>query len=471
MRASVSELDLLHEATLRLLSRTGVRVGSAEVLDLLASVGVRVDRRAQRAYPGEEQVHRALASAPRSFALYGRATAAPLIVGGENAWIVAGGGSVRVLTLDCRYEPSTWEHLRQFNTLLDALPNIHVLINQVDPQGDARAGFYKRLAAEMLIGTPKPPLFQAGDAEDVHAFVEMGVAIRGSRQALRDKPIFMTGGNAEPPLYIPAHVAELHVAASREGIPSSVGDYVMMGVTGPETVAGAVVEINAIQLTALIMSQAAQPGAPFSYTCFGGSANMRTLDPLTANPQSLKLIRLAAELGHWYGLPTYSAAPVDAKMADSQAACERAVQLEILLDAGVNLIQGPTSHMDQMMLSSFVQAVIDDEIAGYVLAAHGRPEITEETLALDVIGDVVAEPTLQALKFAAHPHTVRHLRADLWEPRVFIEDGFLAWQAIGAPTVYERAESIAREILASHCPEPLPAATEAQIREIAGAIP
>ena len=461
----------LHEATLVLLERIGVRVESKLALDLLAGHGVPVDWSSQRVHPRAEDIERALATAPRSYELYGRRTDKPLVLGGGDSYIESGGGSLRVLTLDGTYEPSTWEHLHQFNILLDALPNIHHCINQVDPQDDAGEGFYRRVAAEMLIGTPKPPLFQAGDAEDVHAFVEMGVAIRGSRQALRDKPIFMTGGNAEPPLYIPAHVAGLHVAASREGIPSSVGDYVMMGVTGPETVAGAVVEINAIQLTALIMSQAAQPGAPFSYTCFGGSANMRTLDPLTANPQSLKLIRLAAELGHWYGLPTYSAAPVDAKMADSQAACERAVQLEILLDAGVNLIQGPTSHMDQMMLSSFVQAVIDDEIAGYVLAAHRRPEITEETLALDVIGDVVAEPTLQALKFAAHPHTVRHLRADLWEPRVFIEDGFLAWQAIGAPTVYERAESIAREILASHCPEPLPAATAAQIREIAGAIP
>jgi trimethylamine--corrinoid protein Co-methyltransferase len=459
--------EILHEATLKLLSRTGVRMESDVGLTLFRSAGVRVDAGTGRVYPSCGDVEQALATVPRSYRVYGRRTTDPLILGGRNAYVLSGGGSVRVLTLDGRHEPSTWEHLRQFNILLDALPNIHMLLNQVDPQGDSAPGFYRRLAAEMLIDSPKPCCFQAGSAADVEAMVEMGVVLRGSKESLAEKPVFITGANAEPPLLIPKHAAEIQIAASRARIPCGIGDYGMMGITAPSTVPGAVVQLNAVQLTTLVLSQIVQPGAPFSYTSFAGNGNMRTLNPVIADPHTLKLLRMTGELGRWYDLPVYGEAVTDAKMADPQAACERAMQLQGAVEAGVNLIQGPTSHMDQMMLSSFAQAVIDNDIVGYVFAARGPLEITEETLALDTIHEVVTDPSFAGLKFAMHSHTVRHLREQQWEPRVFVTDTFEAWQRAGGLPVVEKAEALARDILRDHRPEPLDSPQAEEIRRIA----
>ena len=151
----------LHEATLTLLERTGVRVGSGRALDLLAAHGVRVDFESRRVYPQEQHIRRALATVSRRMTVYGRGEERPVVLEGDNAYVPAGGGSLRVLTLDGHLEKSTWEHLRQFNVLLDALPNIHLCVNQVDPQDDEGDRFYVRLAAEMLIGMPKPCLLQA----------------------------------------------------------------------------------------------------------------------------------------------------------------------------------------------------------------------------------------------------------------------------------------------------------------------
>ena len=460
--------EVLHDATLRVLQRTGVRVGSDLALDLLAAGGIRVDRVSGRVYPDEGQVQRAFATAPHAYQVYGRDPGRPLTVGGRHAHVLSGGGSVRVLTLDGRYEPSTWEHLRQFNLLLDALPHIHLLLNQVDPQNDGDpATFYKRLAAEMLIGSPKPCCFQAGNAEDVAAMIEMGVVLRGSPQALAAKPVFIVGSNAEPPLYIPQHAAEIQIEASRAGIPCGIGDYGMLGITAPISVAGLVVQLNAVQLTTMILSQIVRPGAPFSYTSFSGSGNMRTLDPIIADPRTTRMLRLAAELGRSYDLPVYSEAVTDAKMADPQAACERAVQMYVAVEAGANLIQGPTSHMDEMMLSSFAQAVIDDDIVGYVLAASRPPEISEEALALDVIHEVATDPMYAGLRYAMHPHTAAHVRDELWRPHTFIYDTYEQWQRAGGRTVLQRAEDVAREILSTHRPQPLAADQEREIRRIA----
>jgi trimethylamine--corrinoid protein Co-methyltransferase len=317
--------------------------------------------------------------------VYGRGEERPVVLEGHNAYVVAGGGSLRVLTLDGHLVTSTWEHLRQFNVLLDALPNIHLCVNQVDPQDDEGDRFYVRLAAEMLIGMPKPCLLQAFDAADVTAMFEMGVAIRGSAEALADKPVFAVIANAEPPLNISQHVAELLIAAFQADLPCHLGNYNMMGITAPATVAGAVVQINAVQLVALILSQIVRSGVAFIYTAFSGDGNMRTLAPLTSSPRSLRQQRLAARVGHFYGLPVYGVAVTDANMPDSQAACETAVGMMLALEAGCNLIQGPTSMMDSMMLSSFAQAVIDNDIVGYVLASRLEPEISAETLALEAM--------------------------------------------------------------------------------------
>ena len=319
------------------------------------------------------------------------------------------------------------------------LPNIHLLLNQVDPQENNERAFYKRLAAEMFTGSPKPLCLQAGDAADVEAMVAMGAVIRGSTKALVEKPIFIVGANAEPPLRIPRHAAEIQIAASRIGIPSGIGDYGMMGVTAPSTVAGLVVQMNAVQLTALVLSQSVRSGAPFSYTCFSGNGNMRTLNPIIADPHTTQMLRMGAELGRWYDLPVYSEAVTDAKAADPQAACERAVQLVTTIEAGANIIQGPTSHMDEMMLSSFAQAVIDNDIVGYCLAACERPEVSEESLALDVIHEVINDPILEGMKFAMHPHTVQHLQEQIWKPRAFIYDIFDTWATRGGGALLSSA--------------------------------
>ena len=454
-----NDLQVLHEATLTLLERTGIKVDSRQALEYMSRIGVRVDPAAMRVYPEARHIEQALALVPRSVAVYGRRPDRdrPVLLGGDQVSVMSGGGSLRVLTIDGRYEPSSWEHLRQFNILLDCLPNIHMLINQVDPVDQAGSGFYRRLAAEMLAGCTKPVCFQAASASDVRAMIEMGEAIRGSRAALVEQPLFMIGLNAEPPLHISADVADALLATCEAGLPVSMGNYAMMGITAPVTVAGALVQLNAVQMAAIILSQAVREGTPICYTSFSGSADLRTLEVNTSTPHALQLLRLGIAMGRYYGLSVYSTALTDSREPDPQAACERAVQLQLCIEAGAHLIQGPTSHMDRMMLSSFVQAVIDNDIVGYVLASCRRPVVSAETLALEAGNDVALETQYADFKFVSHEHTLRHLRDEVWEPWSFDLGNFSAWDKAGRESVVERAAAKAREILATHRPDPLPA--------------
>ncbi len=462
-------LPVLHEATLRLLERTGVFVGSEQALALLSASGVRVDRAARRVHPSSSDVQRALTTAPGSFTVYGRGTDRPLDFDGKRTRFLSGGASLRVLELDGRLATANLEHLHQFNRLLDALPFVHVLINQVDPVELHGPDLYRLLAAEMLIDTPKPICFQAASPRDVEAMLAMGDVIRGSRRAQAARPVFFVGLNAEPPLSISADIAEALLACAAQGIPSSLGNYNMMGITAPRTVAGAAVQLNAVQLTALVLVQARRAGAPVFYTAFSGSGNLKTLDPVCSDPLSVQQQRLTVRLGRSYGLPVYGFAGTDSRAPDAQAACEHAFQFQLAMEAGCSLLQGPTSMMDQMMMSSFAQAVLDHDIVAYLSACRQEPALDEETLALEAIHEVVNDPQMRDLKFAGHPHTVRHLVEGRWEPMAFRYESYPAWQAQGSPGVVELACEAARRILAEHRPEPLPEPQAAAIRAIARA--
>ncbi|MGC8880099.1 MAG: trimethylamine methyltransferase family protein [Anaerolineae bacterium] len=140
-----------------------------------------------------------------------------------------------------------------------------------------------------------------------------------------------------------------------------------------------------------------------------------------------------------------------------------------LARAGASLIQGPTSTMEQFMVSSFAQAVIDNEILDYVFAALIPPDDGEEALALNATEDVLTDPWLKDLKFAGHPHTAKHLYEIQWRPRCFDYASPTAWQRAGAPSVVERAAAIARDILEYHSLEELPPAVATELRRIATA--
>ena len=459
-------MEKLHNATVELLGKTGVYAGSEKALEIFEDYSVRVDRTSKRVFPGEKHIERALASAPGAFRLYGRNDEGPLIFGGSKIYFLSGGASLRVLDMSGSYVVATLEHLRQFNTLLDALPNIHVMINQVDPHEFHGKNLYTLLAAEMLVGTSKPVCMQAHTAGDVKAMFEMGSAVRGSGKALTEKPLFFVGLNAEPPMAISGEIADALLACCEMGIPCSLGNYNMMGITAPRTVAGAVVQLNAVQLTAIILIQAFRPGHPLFYTAFSGSGNMQTLDPITSDPLSVQQQRFAVLLGRSYRMPVYSFAGTDSRMPDSQAACEHALQFQIAMDSGCNLLQGPTSMMDQMMLSSFAQTIIDHDIISYILECSKTPAIDPETLALDVIHEAVIDPDLKDMKFSAHRHTIDHINEGSWKPMSFSYDSFSSWQKDGEKSLVRIANETAARSIESHRPDPLPPELIGNIRAV-----
>jgi len=119
--------------------------------------------------------------------------------------------------------------------------------------------------------------------------------------------------------------------------------------------------------------------------------------------------------------------------------------------AGGKLIIG-AGEVESLISCDPLQLVIDDEIMRIARRWIRRMEVSEETLALDVIERVGPRG-----QFLDADHTVEHLRAgELIQTEFFERIGRETWLAGGSKTLVSTARVKEQAILQSHQVPPLP---------------
>jgi trimethylamine--corrinoid protein Co-methyltransferase len=167
-----------------------------------------------------------------------------------------------------------------------------------------------------------------------------------------------------------------------------------------------------------------------------------------------------AELAHYYGLPVFGLAGAsDAKVPDQQAAAEAALSMLIEAFYGVNLIHD-VGYLESGKCNSFEQLVICDEIINYIKRFMQGLEVSDETLALDLIHEVG-----HGGDFLSAAHTLAHFRDD-WYPKLFDRNHFEGWAAAGSKTMRQRSCERIDRILTQRRPLPLPADIKQQIDRV-----
>ena len=147
-------------------------------------------------------------------------------------------------------------------------------------------------------------------------------------------------------------------------------------------------------------------------------------------------------------------------MVDAQGGHEKTLTGLMPALAGANLIYG-LGMIESGMTFDFGQLVMDDEFAGMIKLCVGGIPVSDETLALDVIGEVGPFGD-----FLSHDHTMAHMREQS-QPAVIDRRVREDWTTNGSLTIQDRALAKARKILETHQPDPLP---EGVAEELAGII-
>jgi trimethylamine--corrinoid protein Co-methyltransferase len=458
-----SQIQDLHQAVLRVLWETGVRVEWRPALEMYAAHGCRVDFETRVVKIPEAVLTRALKTAPAAFSLYGTRPEEEIAVTLEDVYTIAGSSALNVLDLEGRHRRAALRDLVDFTRLIDGLDNADIMHAMVVPQDIPQAGFDRLLLSTILKNTTKHYYSQGLGGESVRDQVEIAAVVQGSTQAVGERPCFSMVVCLVSPLVHPAERVQEILECARFGIPLWLEATNMMGATAPITVAGALVEHTANVLASLVLAQLAHPGLPCVFSVASGGFNLRTGSYVSASPEMVLLHCATAQLAHFYHLPFHGGGGLDACLPDAQAGYERVLQALPMTLAGVNFFCLAFGMMNQLLTSSYEQAVIDDEIFTAVFRLAEGIRVAPETIALDQIAK--AGPGGQFLNQA---YTLHNYRREQWQPKLTARLEWEQWQkATGGKDMRQRANDLARKLLDEHHPRPLSPEQEAEIDRMA----
>jgi trimethylamine--corrinoid protein Co-methyltransferase len=149
----------------------------------------------------------------------------------------------------------------------------------------------------------------------------------------------------------------------------------------------------------------------------------------------------------------------DSKVLDQQAGIEAALTLLAESLVGGNIIHD-LGYLESGLTFSLAQLAICDDVVGWINAFLNGVDVSDETLALDVI-----KATGHEGDYLATEHTLKHYR-DEWYPQLFERDTFTAWTDKGGKTLAQRAAERVDRILKQHQPEPLSEDVSQRFQEI-----
>lgn len=457
-----SELYDIHLATLEVLYEVGVRVEYKPALELMADHGCRVDFSSRIVQIPEHVLKKTLFTAPSLFTLYGKTPEFDVKVNTQGVYTIGGSSALSVLDLDGQRRPATCKDLAELTRLQDALENLHIMHAIVIPQDIEQEGFDRILFSTVMKNTSRNYYSQGMGAQSIRDQVTMAAVIQGSTQEVMRKPIFTIVVCLTSPLtQAGIRVAEL-MEAAKYNIPLYIEADAQPGATTPITLAGTLVEQSANILCGIALAQMVNPGTPCIYSIASGIMDMVTTNYSGGAPETTLLHAATAQVAHYYNLPFQGGTGIDATVSDAQAGYERALQVLGCALSGVNFIHLSIGMMEQMLLASYEQCVIDNEILGAALHITKGLTVNKETLAVDVIKEVGPGGN-----YLAHEHTVRNFRKVNWFPKLTNRKKWDSWMDDGGKDMRQRANELAREILKKHHPQHIPEDVAEEVERMA----
>ena len=456
---SDDQIEEIHLATLEVLRRTGIVVKEPAGLALLKRGGCWVD--GERVRIPSHLVEWAVSMAPPRVVLCDRNGDPAMFLERNKTYYGTGSDTPNVVDpYSGERRPAVLTDVENTPRVVDFLPNISFMMCMgiASDVNEALSDIYHFNA--MVSNTVKPIVFTAWSLDNLKDIVAMAEAVVGGAEALQRSPFLALYTEPISPLQHAVESVQKLLWMAEKRLPVAYTPGMTTGAAAPVTMAGGLVQANAELLSGLVMAQLAGEGTPFVYGGGIDPMDMRTMTMTYASPEFMLNMSALTEMGRYYRLPVFSfAGCTDSKTFDQQAALEGGLWMLIAALSGGNLVHD-VGYIDNGLTASLQMLVAMDETAGLVKRIMGGIEISDETMAIDVIDEVGP-----AGHFLSTDHTYRHFKEN-WFPKLFDRTTYETWRANGELTLAERAAARAREILETHQPEFLPADVQATLNDI-----
>ncbi len=444
------QLDDLHFASVQILERTGVIIDSEEAIGLLADAGADVSD-SKRVRIRSRLVEEALKTTPKNITLYTREGKPCIFLDRTHTYFGAIADCPDILDpYTRRRRPCYVEDTASLVRLIDYLPNITWILTAGWAKGLPGDLSDKVSLAQAVLNSSKPVGSCINNVSSLKEMLEICSIVAGGLDVLREKPFFYCTVEPVTPLVHGRDALEKSMLCAETGIPNVVYSMPMAGATSPATFAGTLAVCNAEFLSHLVVIQLKNPGAPVIYGSMPNIMDMRTSIYPYGAPELNLFNACLTELSHYYKLPMWGTAGcTDAKVIGAQGGAELMYQCLISTLSGADFVHD-TGLMDHATMISPELIVLMNEIIDMVKVLIGGIEISDQTMALNLIDSVGPGGS-----YIAEEHTLKHFRS-FWIPKVL--DRSRLTSDLDDKSIKHSEDLVnekTREIMDTHTPQPL----------------
>ena len=436
---SKSEKERIHNAVCHLLENVGIAFKCDKAVEVFKKQGAKTD--GHMVYISEALLMSSIKSAPRQFTVCGRSPERDVTVGSGTPAFAPASGPVFVKSGDQK-APATKEDYINFLKLTETSGVINFSnYIVVEPQDMAEEQRKLHQIALTLAMTTKPLVGMAmGDGMSARALGLLSDFYGGLSQN-------RTIGIISPisPLLYDSAMLEHVFSYAEHGQPLMFASCSLPGATSPVTIAGTVAIDSAQALAGIVLAQLIRPGLPVLFSSTSCSCDMRFLSPAIGAPETGLISAATASMSHYYGLPCRTGGTLtDAKAVDAQSGLESAMTLLPALSAGADFILQSAGILDSFNTVSLEKFVIDEDVIAFAQRLVKGFEVSENTLAVDLISEVGA-----AGQYFENDHTLESYK-ELYVPGILSKEGYNEWESRGGLPLSERAAQQVAQRLAHY---------------------
>jgi trimethylamine--corrinoid protein Co-methyltransferase len=444
-------LKIISEAK-EILCTLGMEIHNKNVLSLLSDSGAKTDMDKSHVVFTEDIINKSLEKVPASFKLYDVNGKQTNDFSGYNIHFTPGSAALNILDPNSKKirKPLTKDYI-EYVKVINQLNNIASQSTALIPADvhEKISDSYRLFLS--LLYSEKPIITGAFTIESFEVMKNFLIAVRGSEEVLREKPLSVFSCCPTSPLKWSDVTSQNVIDCARYSIPVEFISMPLSGFVAPVTLTGSLIQHTVETLSGVVISQLSNPGTPILY---GGSPAIFDVRYETTPMGAIETMMIDCaynEIGKYLGIPTQAYISLsDAKLLDAQSGIETAMGATLAALSGVNNISGP-GMIDFESCISLEKLVIDNEICGMLFRMLKGIEPKEDFPALPLFEELLNEEHLLISK-----HTRKYLRDEHYFPGPVINRANRSrWQDEGSSTLEDRAQKEVKELLKSYVPSSL----------------
>lgn len=441
------EIQIVHNNTLDLLEKVGVKIESDEAKNLLKKNGAIAEKDNDFVKFPESLIKEQLKKVPDSFKLWGTDGSFSFEVDTKNTQFATVGTPIKI------YDPSSKKGIRKTVLedtikqirIVDSLKNIMCSHVDVWPNDVPYLETHYHAIKAWAENSYKPYGLGCYGRVASEDMMHLTSLIAGGEDELKTKPRLIGFFNPTSPLMLTKILLNGLFVFAKYNQPTIIAPAASAGATAPVTLAGLLVQSNMEILSSIVLTQLINPGCPVFYSSMNAPMDPPTGNVAWGSIETGLITGATAQLGRFYNIPSRGPGAVtESKCFDIQNGFERFMTLFYAANSGINYITCAGTY-ESSLAEALELLVIDDELIDIVKRGMNGIRVNDETLAIDEIKRVANE----GKNYLMLKHTAKNTRKEIFVPKLANRDRRGTWIKQGAKdiilTAREKVESILKE--------------------------